>query len=407
MHRISMLADLLPWQFEAVAEAVEPVEARKGTLIVERGSDDGYTYFLSEGEVSLEAADGVTTTVDSSPETLRTPVANLRPRILGVTALSRVRGLRIPDIVLTAAGCNGKSLKQGLITDEDEDDAERREAESRLSFQIYRDLKSNKAILPSLPDLALRIRRAIEDDVSDARTVARLVESDPSMAAKILKAANSAMYGGMATAETCSAAVVRLGMQTTKQLVLTFALKEVFQTKNPMVRNRMQVLWKHSSQIAALCFVLAREIKGMQAEEALLIGLLHDVGAIAILNYIEKYPDLGADEDGLEETISRMRGELGAMILRNWMLPAPVVAGARDAEYWLRQHQGPADFTDLLVVAQVHERLRKDQLNGLPPLKRSRRSNVFSVRMQRRRGVCRSCTTPSPRPMRCAAYCAP
>ena len=68
--------------FEAVAEAVEPVEARKGAIIVERsGSDDGYTYFLSEGEVSPEAADGVTTTVDSSPETLRTPVANLRPRI--------------------------------------------------------------------------------------------------------------------------------------------------------------------------------------------------------------------------------------------------------------------------------------------------------------------------------------
>ncbi|MCB1728577.1 MAG: HDOD domain-containing protein, partial [Gammaproteobacteria bacterium] len=185
-----------------------------------------------------------------------------------------------------------------------------------------------------------------------------------------LKAANSAMYGGMATAETCSAAVVRLGMQTTKQLVLTFALKEVFQTKNPMIRKRMQVLWKHSSQIAALCFVLAREIKGIQAEEALLIGLLHDVGAIAILNCIEKYPDLASDEASLEETISRMRGELGAMILRKWMLPAPVVAGARDAEYWLRQHQGPADFTDLLVVAQVHERLRKDQLSGLPPLEK-------------------------------------
>ena len=365
-----MLADLLPWQFEAVAEAVEPVEARKGTLIVERGSDDGYTYFLTEGEVSLEAADGVTTKVESNLDTMRTPVANLRPRILGVTAMSRVRGLRIPDIVLTAAGCNGKRLKQGMITDEDEDDAERREAESRLSFQIYRDLQSNKSILPSLPDLALRIRRAIEDDVSDARTVARMVESDPAMAAKLLKAANSAMYGGMTTAETCSAAVVRLGMQTTKQLVLTFALKEVFQTKNPMIRKRMQVLWKHSSQIAALCFVLAREIKGIQAEEALLIGLLHDVGAIAILNCIENYPDLASDETSLEETISRMRGELGAMILRKWMLPAPVVAGARDAEYWLRQHQGPADFTDLLVVAQVHERLRKDQLSGLPPLEK-------------------------------------
>ena len=83
------------------------------------------------------------------------------------------------------------------------------------------------------------------------------------------------------------------------------------------------------------------------------------------------------------------------MILRKWMLPAPVVAGARDAEYWLRQHQGPADFTDLLVVARVHERLRKDQLGGLPPLERFPRSGVCSVRTPRRR-VCRFFTMQDP-----------
>ena len=63
-----------------------------------------------------------------------------------------------------------------------------------------------------------------------------------------------------------------------------------------------------------------------------------------------------------------MRGDLGAIILRKWKFPPEVVAGARDAEHWLRQHDGPPDFTDLLVVAQVHERLRKHQLAGLPPL---------------------------------------
>ena len=121
---------------------------------------------------------------------------------------------------------------------------------SRLNFQIYRDLQSNKSILPSLPDLAVRIRQAIEDDVNDARTVARMVESDPAMAAKLLKAANSAMYGGMTTAETFARRLWSVSAcKTTKQLVLTFALKEVFQTKNPMIRKRMQVLWKHSSQI--------------------------------------------------------------------------------------------------------------------------------------------------------------
>jgi HD-like signal output (HDOD) protein len=368
LHRVSMLADLPSWQFELVAEAAEPVEAKKGTLIVERGSDDGYTYFLTEGEVELEAADGINTQLTADRDSIRTPIANLRPRILSVRALGRVRGIRLPDIVLSAAGCNGRGLRQGMITVDGEAEEARRQSETELSFQLYRDLRSDKAVLPSLPDLALRIRRAIEDEASDARRVARLVEADPAMAAKLLKAANSAMYGGLAAVESCPAAVVRLGMQTTKNLVLSFALKDLFQTKVPMIQQRMQSLWKHSSQVAALCFVLAGEAGALAPEEALLIGLLHDVGAIAVLNYVENYPDLAADDARLEETIERMRGELGAMILRKWAFPPAVIAGARDAENWLRQHPGPADFTDLLIVAQVHERLRKHQLAGLPEL---------------------------------------
>lgn len=368
LRKISLLADLPPWQLEMVAEGVEPVVARKGSVIVERGSDDGYTYFLTEGEVSLDAADGLKKTLEVTPETIRTPVANLRPRLFGVTALSLVRAIRVPDIVLIAAGCDGRAHEPDAIKVESQEEEERRQLESKLSFQLYRDLKSDRAILPSLPDLAMRIRRAIDDETSDARNVARLVESDPAMAVKLLKVANSALYGGLGSVETCSGAVVRLGMQTTKQLVMTFALKDVFHSKDPMIQKRMHVLWKHSAQIAALCFVLAREIKGMSAEEALLIGLVHDVGAIVILNYIEKYPALGDNEVVLEETITRMRGELGAMILRKWNFTPAVVAGARDAENWLRQQSGNADFTDLLIVAQVHERLRKDQLRSLPPL---------------------------------------
>jgi len=365
-----MLANLPPWQLEVVADAVETVHASKGTVIVERGSDDGYTYFLRKGEVSLEAADGGNKAIEVTPETARNPVANLRPRIFGVRALGPVSGIRVPDIVLSAAGCSGRLRDPDEIQVESQEEEERREAESRLSFQLYHDLQKDSTILPSLPDLALRIRRAIDDDVSDAKAIAKLVEADPAMAAKLLKAANSALYGGLAAVETCPAAVVRLGMGTTKQLVLSFALKEVFNSEEPMIQERMRVLWKHSAQIAAICFVLAREIKGMQPEEALLIGLVHDVGAIAILNYIHKFPELGEDEFALEETIRRMRGELGAMILRKWKFSSAVIAGARDAENWTRNRLGEPDYTDLLVTAQVHELLRKHRLAELPPMEK-------------------------------------
>ena len=370
LRNIPMLANLPPWQMDVVAEAVQPLAARKGKQILEAGTDDGFTYFLSEGEVELEGDDGYNKTLEITPENSRTPVANLRPRIISVTALTDVRGIRIPDIVLSAAGCTGRSYDEDEIKVESQEEEERRQLESKLSFQLYRDLKNDKAILPSLPDLAMRIRRAIDDEMSDVREVARLVETDPSMTAKLLKVANSAFYAGTNEVETLPKAVVRLGMKTTKQLVMSFALRDIFSNKDPVIQERMLVLWKHSAQIAALCFVLARETKQIDPEEAMLIGLVHDVGTIAILNYIEKYPDLAEDPEALEETIDHMRGELGAMILREWKFAPAVIAGARDAENWIRQHNGPVDFTDLLIVAQVHERLRKKNIEGLPPMEK-------------------------------------
>jgi HD-like signal output (HDOD) protein len=370
IKRVPMFARLPAWQFEAIVDATELVSFDKKQTLLQRGSDDGFTYFLAEGEIAIEAADGMRRTIVANEDSRQTPIANLRPRILNVMALGRVRVVRIPDIILSASGCNGGFHPVGDIAIETPEDAERREAEARLSFDLYRDLVSDKAILPSLPDLAMRIRQAIEDESAAAKTVARLVESDPAMAAKLLKAANSALFGGMHPVETCSAAIVRLGLQSTKQLVLSFALREVFNSRDPRIRKRMHLLWKHSSKIAAICFVLARGLKQLQAEEALLIGLLHDVGAIAILNYVERYPRLLEQEGALEQTISRMRGELGAMILRQWKFPPEIVAGARDAEDWLRTHDRAADFTDLLIVAQIHECMRKHDTEGLPPLER-------------------------------------
>ncbi len=366
LRKVRMLSELPPWQLEVVAEAVDVIELKKGKRLLERGSDDGHTYFLTEGDVNLIAAGEDASTVVSGSDTVKAPLANLRPRIFDVETMTRVQVIRVPDVVLSAAGCS--RLGGPAITVESPLEEARHQAESRLSFHLYRDLKNDVAVLPSLPDLALRIRRAIDDETSDARTIARLVESDPAMAAKLLKAANSALYGGLGGVETTSSAVVRLGMQTTRQLVMTFALKEVFVSEDAAIRRRMQELWKHSAHIAALCFVLAREIKGLQAEEALLIGLVHDVGVIPIFNYADKYPELTEDPSTLDATIQRMRGELGAMILRQWHFPPEVVAAARDAENWTRRHNSAADFSDLVIVAQVHEFIRKHTLEGLPPL---------------------------------------
>jgi HD-like signal output (HDOD) protein len=369
LRKMSMLASLSPWQMELVIEAGNVVDVSKKTVVLESGSDDGHTYFLIEGAVALVAGDGKVSEIAAGSSRARTPIAHLRPRLYEVRARDRVALFRVPDIVLRAAGCNDHFQGDDAIAVSSAEEDEQHQAETKLSFQLYQDLKEDRVALPSLPDLALRIRQLMDDDVSDAKSIARVVESDPAIAAKLLKASNSALYGGMSSIESTSSAIVRLGMENTKQLVLGFALNDVFKVDNAAIRKKMRGLWAHSTYIAASCFVLAKEHAGLDAEHALLAGLVHDVGLIPILNQASNYPILAEDEAVLAGTLRRLRGEMSALILRKWLFPADIVSAARDAENWTRHSDGPADLTDLLIVARIHERLLHRQIDVLPPFR--------------------------------------
>ena len=352
------------WTLETVAESIEDVKARKGQVLLERGTDDGYTYFLLDGQVTLESGEGEKREMSATPDTTPNPISNLRPRLFSVRARSRVIGFRIPDLVVTTATANASgSVVQEV---EDEERAKQRALEQELGFLLHRDLQEDRSILPSLPDLAMKIQAAIEDKRSDAKAIAKLLEQDPAMTAKIVKTANSALYGRRASVDTCSAAIVRLGTRTTQKLIMSFCAREVFQSNKPVLKQRMQALWNHCADVAAISFVLAQKARGFRhdPEEVMLAALLHDIGTIAILNYTQNMLGLAKDQKALDESIRRLRGELGAMILRKWRFAPEIVAASRDAEDWLRKRKGLADITDVVIVAQIHERLNNGSLAG-------------------------------------------
>lgn len=366
LRKIPAVANLPSWQFDAITEHVEPLKLKKGTKLIKRGSDDGYTYFLSVGKVSLECDDSPPVVVEANAESLRTPLANLRPRIVDVKAMGRGFAIRVPDILLNPIGCSDSKIdpEQAAVATADH---EHPSFETRLQFELYSDLANDQtSILRSLPYTADRIRRAIENDAGDAEAVARLVATDAAIAAKLVKTANNAPHRGRSPVTTLTAAIDRLGLEATRNLVQTFAIKEVIRTTNKRLRQRMTDLWEHSTFIAATCFVLARETKRFNAQEALLVGLVHEIGAIAVINYAARDPQLASDLEGLERAISCMCGELGALMLRRWEFAPEICVAVQESEYWLREHDEAADFTDLLIVAHVHERLRNNQTEGLP-----------------------------------------
>ena len=234
------------------------------------------------------------------------------------------------------------------------------DAENRLTLQIYEDLNADRLLLPSLPHVAVRIGEAVNDSDSDARRIAALIETDPAIAVKIVKAANSARFGGVAQIATVAEAVARLGMQNTQILVITFALRELFRTSSKALEKRMLELWEHSRKVAAMTQVLAEKAGGFNVHEALLAGLVHDIGALAVVGYARGFPDVVDHPDALEASIRALRSQLSGMILSKWQLPHELVTAAKEAENWYRDRDGKADYADLIIVAQIHEGIAGD-----------------------------------------------
>jgi HD-like signal output (HDOD) protein len=163
-------------------------------------------------------------------------------------------------------------------------------------------------------------------------------------------------------------AIVRLGADTTHKLVLTFALRELFNTHSKVLKTQMQKLLEHSVKVSAVCFVLAKISGRFNPEHALLAGLLHDIGNVAILNYAEKYNEVANDSEKLAQVMRDLRSRIGSEILRKWGFIDDLILVTEEAENWYREHDGEADYADLVIVSQLHTFIGSEQMKHLPTL---------------------------------------
>ena len=368
LSRFQQLKNLQPMQLELLASSLRIHSVPQGTRLLAHGDTDAYGLYLLKGKLRLTSVDGRTTFIsDDSPQAL-SPIAHLLPRRYDVTALSPVEYLTIDT-----------QLLQGILSDQgdaftateimtDETDPGEISTEDQLTQTLQDDLEHDRLVLPSLPDIAIRVGREMNEENTNAHKLARIIQTDPVITAKLIRAANSPLYTGVSPVDSCSAAIIRLGANTTHNLVLTFALRELFVTRSPILKTQMQQLWEHSVKVSAICYVLAKVIGGFNPEHALLAGLLHDIGVVAILNYTKRFPDVLKDETTLNQVIQDLRGTVGGRILRTWSFLEDLATAAEAAEDWQRQHEGPADYADLVIIAQLHSFIGTAKLGDYPPL---------------------------------------
>lgn len=225
--------------------------------------------------------------------------------------------------------------------------------EEKLLDTLFNDLENDKLVLPTLPEVALRVRETLEDEDAGMGDVAKVITSDAALSARLIQVANSPLLRAARAIESVEAAVTRMGGDMTRNLVTSIAMEQMFQATSDATDKRLRTLWEHSTQVAALSHALCSQFTKLKPDQALLAGLVHDIGALPILTMAEDVPELLEDESLLDSVIQKAHCSVGEAILKKWNFSDEVIAVAAEHENITRDHAGDADYVDIIIVANI------------------------------------------------------
>ncbi len=364
LRRLRPLSEFSDEQLQTLANQLQVETARKKDFLIRRGDAGNDSLFVLEGKVRQVAMDGKQTLFEISADEDLNPLAQLRPSMYDIIALGPVRYLRIDRDFLTQfaqlSETGDEDISVHMLGEED--------GASPLTLHLYQDLLMDKLTLPSLPDVARRIQQAYHQEDTDADRLAHILMTDPAISAKLIKVANSPVYSGMANTETLQQAIVRLGMDTTYELVMAYAVNELFQAKTKRIEQQMRELWAHSRKVAAISRVLAANSGLFEPEHAMLAGLVHDVGVIVILQYFQDYCDPATPQQEMDETLKQLRPQVSSQLLRQWNFTEDMIVVAEESEQWFRNPKKEVDLCDLVLLAQYHALMGTPAIQDLPPI---------------------------------------
>ena len=219
---------------------------------------------------------------------------------------------------------------------------------------IIEDLENERLPLPTLPEVALRVRETADDENASITDVAKIIETDAALSARIVQVGNSALYRGVNPAETVQAAAMRMGLDTVRTLATSLVMKQLFQATHPVVDLYLRKAWKQSTDVAALSAVIARGITGLEADSALLAGLTHCIGLSPILVKAESDSGLLNDAQRLEALLYELYPIVGSQILKNWGFSDMLIKVPAEHLITVRKgNNGQPDYVDVVQVALI------------------------------------------------------
>ncbi len=224
------------------------------------------------------------------------------------------------------------------------------EQEQAILNALKEAIAANRIILPSLPEVALQVRNMCgQDDVSHTE-LEKEIAKDAAISARLFKVANSSALYNARPLTSLRQAITRLGLNLVRSLVTQLSILQTMQ--GDINDERMRGFAASGLRISAICHTLALSQSHLDAEQAALAGLVHDIGKLPLRRFLEAHPELcEAQECQRLELV--LHPAVGGMLLQQWKFPEELVRVAEEHEEMERDPAEQADYTDLVIAANL------------------------------------------------------
>ena len=197
--------------------------------------------------------------------------------------------------------------------------------------------------ISTLPEITMKIIELVDNPRSTAQDLNKLISNDPALVSRILKVVNSAFYGLPGQIGSINRAIVLLGLNAVKNIVIAASLTKLFRGGRVSPQFSAKDLWTHSIAVGVSSKMIIQKLNHSLPDEAFLAGLIHDIGILVELqafrdpliavaekatNEQVKYIDLEAQLIGVDHQA------LGAGLTTKWKFP-------RSFQYVTGHHHNP------------------------------------------------------------------
>jgi HD-like signal output (HDOD) protein len=229
--------------------------------------------------------------------------------------------------------------------------------------QLVTSLPGQKIDLPAFPEVVRRLQVLLAQPDTTAKDLAPLIESEPVLSAHLLQMANSAALNAAGNqVTTVKAAINRLGFNLVRITAMVHALRQLeHHSALQPIRRELAAIWQSSIEVAVRCHTVARRVLGRQADEAMLAGLLHGIGALYILMQSQRADPQLRQDPAFAGMVADWHPAIGKAILDGWGLPPMLGEAVVRQDDLLIEGSRDLDPLPLLVAAaKLHYRLGHD-----------------------------------------------